>query len=251
MKKPGEMWRYGCRICGCRSDGCHGFIYVKVRKRQVILMNIKKNSKALLFFIVIFLLCGCSHNDGMKTVKTSKFTDLIFDKNLSIPSTDFTWNMTTDEFLSKVYRADIFDSDSKNFEQYRYSYSEETHISTYSPFITYKINSFPKEADIAFVFDESGLFRADYGWVFEDTEVENIETTLRLLIDDLNSNPNVAANEFDLSDFSNKNTLTFPYQYQWNFVNEPDKYIKADIGKIKNFICIAVSVRIAGEGVAH
>lgn len=88
--------------------------------------------------------------------------------------------MTTDEFLSKVYRADIFDSD----------------------------------RDIAFVSDESGLFRADYGWVFENTEVENIETTLQLLIDDLNSNPNIAANEFDLPDFSDKNTLTFQYVLQ-------------------------------------
>lgn len=159
---------------------------------------------------------------------------------------------TTHEHLSKVYQADIFDSSSKNFEQYRYSYSEETKISTFNPFITYKITSFPKETEIMFVFDESGLFRADYAWMFEDTEVENIEKTLQLLVDDLNANPNIVPNEVELPDFSDKNALTLPYQYQWELTSEPDKYIKVDIGGgIKNFIFIGASVRIKGEGVVH
>lgn len=215
------------------------------------MMNIKKKSGIVSLFIVIVLLCGCSNHDKVKTIKASKFTDLIFDQNDSIPSTGFTWNMTTDEFLSKVYRADIFDSGSKNFEEYRYSYSEETQISTFHPFITYKITSFPKEAEIMFVFDESGLFRSDYGWIFQDTEAENIEKTLQLLMDDLNSNPNIVPNEVELPDFSDPNTLALPYQYQWDLANEPDKYIRVDIGGIRNSIPISVSVRVKGEGVAH
>lgn len=102
-----------------------------------------------------------------------------------------------------------------------------------------------------FVFDESGLFRSDYGWIFQDTEAENIEKTLQLLMDDLNSNPNIVPNEVELPDFSDPNTLALPYQYQWDLANEPDKYIRVDIGGIRNSIPISVSVRVKGEGVAH
>ena len=47
--------------------------------------------------------------------------------------------MSREEFLSKVGRADIFDPDSETFDEYRYYYSDETNITTFTPLTVYEI----------------------------------------------------------------------------------------------------------------
>ena len=47
--------------------------------------------------------------------------------------------MSREEFLSKVERADIFDPDSETFDEYRYYYSDETNITTFTPLTVYEI----------------------------------------------------------------------------------------------------------------
>ena len=54
--------------------------------------------------ILMLSLYGCSGSDqsGIKSVKVSKLTDLIFEDGVFVPNTEFVWNMSEDDFLSKV-----------------------------------------------------------------------------------------------------------------------------------------------------
>ncbi|MDO4296639.1 MAG: hypothetical protein Q4D90_10850 [bacterium] len=104
-------------------------------------MHHTKKTSYFLLLAVLLLLCACSNGNGTKTVKADKFTDLIFTDDTLTPNPDFAWDMTTEEFLAKVYRPDIFDESSDTFEPYRYSYNEESKISTFTPFLAYQIQS--------------------------------------------------------------------------------------------------------------
>lgn len=205
-------------------------------------------TKACALLAAMALLAGCSGSDQIKTVKADRFTDLIFAKEQSVPCDDFSWNMTTEEFLDRVYRPEVFDSQSEAFEEYRYSYAEETRISTFSPFVSIRLRSFPQDASVTFLFDEDKLVQAGYSWIYKETETDKIGTTLQLLTQDLNSNPNIAANEVEIPDFSNRETLDFPYRYRWSFVNEPERYVEICVGgPIRSSIPVGVTVGVSPE----
>lgn len=212
-------------------------------------MKYKKKMNYFLLLAVLLLFCACSNGDGTKTVKADKFTDLIFKDDTLAPNPDFAWDMTTEEFLAKVDRPDIFNESSDTFEPYRYSYNEESKISTFTPFLAYQIQSFPAPAKIGLAFDEDGLYRCGYGWNFTDSEIDKLQKTIQLLVEDLNANPNLRAIEEELPDFSQKNALSFPYTYQWPLVNEPDRYLQLLISNVRTTYIISMDVVLSQRGV--
>lgn len=206
-------------------------------------MRIGKKRFLLYSILVVILvsLCGCSQEDseGNKTVKVSKFTDLIFQEDELVPNPDFSWNITTDDFVSKVYRGDIFNPESDTFDEYRYYHSDETGITTFTPLITYDIEKFPDDADVMFVFDENGLVRSGYSWILADTKTKDIEDLVSRLTEDMNSNSNVVPISLELPDLSK---IERPYQCKWSLVAEGDSYIQLTISHIKNSNTISISV---------
>ena len=75
--------------------------------------------------------------------------------------------MSREEFLSKVERADIFDPDSETFDEYRYYYSDETNITTFTPLTVYEIggigSSIPDLSD-----KDAAAFPYQYEWSLRD-----------------------------------------------------------------------------------
>lgn len=117
--------------------------------------------------MVLLYGCGNSHQSEGKREKVSEFTDLLFEDDVFVPNRDFAWNMSKEDFLSKVEGADVLDPDSETFDEYRYFYSSETGITTFTPLITYEIGGISGEAEAAFAFGGEGLFRAGYVWNFK------------------------------------------------------------------------------------
>lgn len=207
----------------------------------------KKRTIGICLSLVLLLLCGCSnsHDNGVKTVKVSNFTDLIFDKDVLLPNPDFAWGMTTDDFLSKVYGADTMDPDSENFDNYRYSHSEEANITTFSPPISYAIDGISDKADVGYAFDANGLYQSAYSWIFKSSETEKAAKTVEVLAADLNANPNIAANRFEMPDLSKdaRDNPSFLYEYKWSLVNGAEQSIKLLVsGKIPNAIIVTLAI---------
>lgn len=55
--------------------------------------------------------------------------------------------------------------------------------------------------------------------------------------------------EEELPDFSQKNTLSFPYTYQWPLVNEPDRYLQLLISNVRTTYIISMDVVLSQRGV--
>ena len=52
--------------------------------------------------MVLLFGCGNSNQSEGKREKVSEFTDLLFEDDVFVPNRDFTWNMSKEDFLSKV-----------------------------------------------------------------------------------------------------------------------------------------------------
>lgn len=117
--------------------------------------------------MVLLYGCGNPNQFGSKREKVSKFTDLLFEDAVFAPNRNFAWNMSREEFLSKVERADIFDPDSETFGEYRYYYSDETNITTFTPLMVYEIggigSSIPDLSD-----KDAAAFPYQYEWSLRD-----------------------------------------------------------------------------------
>lgn len=200
----------------------------------------------LIALILIFLLAGCGNagKSDTKTIKVSQFTDLIFDGTDLLPNTDFAWNMSRDDFLSKVYRADVLDPGSETFNEYRYSHSKETNITTYTPMIACVVDGIPGEGEAAFAFNEEGLFRTGYVWIYKEDETNNAEKALACLMDNLNTSEYTLENQFEIPDLSNAETADFPYEYQWLPADSSQGYIELGVLKLKGHTIVQVTVGI-------
>lgn len=221
------------------------------REKQLIkAIEIKGMKRKPLFLlmtvITIFLLYGCGNpgQSDTKTVEAVQFTDLIFDEKALVPNSDFSWNMSKEDFLSKIHRADIFDPDNESFDEYRFFFSEETNITTFTPMITYDVGSIPGEAEVIYAFREDGLFKSGYVWTFEDGEAEKAQETANVLINDFNTNENILENQFEAPDLLKDDTAAFPYQYQWSLPDSPEGYIKLGIFRMRESILVQVTVGI-------
>lgn len=196
--------------------------------------------------ISIFLLYGCGNSgkSGAKTVKAAQFTDLIFDNTDLLPNTDFTWNMGKEDFLSKVYRADILDPDSGTFDEYRYSHSRETNTTTFTPLISYTVDGIPGEAEAAFAFNEEGLFKSGYAWVFKEGEEDKAKKAVEILADNFNTNENLTENQLEIPDLTKEDMVAFPYRYQWLLTDSSQGYVELVVSELKKNIIVQVTVGI-------
>ena len=208
----------------------------------------KKKTGFLLFTIILmFLLSGCNNfsESDIKTIQVSQFTNLIFNKTMLVPNSEFTWNVSKEDFLSGIYGADTLDPNSDSFDEYRYFYSKETNITTFTPPITYAVDKIPGEAEVAFAFDERGLFKSGYVWTFKSNEINKAEKVVTILAEDLNTNENIIENQVEIPDLMNKDTAAFPYRYQWFPACGTQEYIELSILKIQEYIIIEVTVGIS------
>ena len=206
---------------------------------------LNKKMLSILIITLAYILTGCnnSNSSDIKSIKIAKFTDIIFDDNMLIPSPGLAWNMGTDDFLSKIYGAETMNPESEVFEEYRYSYSEEANITTFTPPVSYRIDHIPCESDVAFAFSKDGLYKVGYSWIFGDNKADAVKETLKILADDFNSNPNIVASQFEVPDLSTENNANFPYEYRWLLVDNSDRYIVLSVFNLKGYI-----VQITVEG---
>ncbi len=194
--------------------------------------------------MVLLYGCGNSNQSEGKREKVSKFTDLLFEDDVFVPNRDFAWNMSKEDFLSKVEGADILDPESETFDEYRYSYSGKTGITTFTPLITYEIGGISGEAEVAFAFGGEGLFRAGYVWDFNEGEEDKVKQAVAVLAEDLNANENIQENPFEIPDLSDKDAAALPYQYEWQLRDFPQGHIELEILKIKESILVQVTAGI-------
>ena len=195
--------------------------------------------------MVLLYGCGNSHQSEGKREKVSEFTDLLFEDDVFVPNRDFAWNMSKEGFLSKVEGADVLDPDSETFDEYRYFYSSEGAITTFTPLITYEIGGISGEAEAAFAFGGEGLFRAGYVWNFNEGEEDKVKQAVAVLAEDFNANENIQENPFEIPDLSDKDTAAFPYRYEWQLRDFPQGHIELGILKIKEDILVQVTAGIS------
>ncbi len=195
--------------------------------------------------MVLLFGCGNSNQSEGKREKVSEFTDLLFEDDVFVPNRDFAWNMSKEDFLSKVEGADVLDPDSETFDEYCYFYSSETGITTFTPLITYEIGGISGEAEAAFAFGGEGLFRAGYVWNFNEGEEDKVKQAVAVLAEDFNANENIQENPFEIPDLSDKDTAAFPYRYEWQLRDFPQGHIELGILKIKEDILVQVTAGIS------
>ncbi len=139
--------------------------------------------------------------------------------------------MSTEDFLAKVYRADMLRPDSETFDFYRYHYIEEKDITTYTPPIEYKVSGIPGEMDVAYVFNRDGLYRAGYSWGFpaaDEQKVEKAQTVVKTVVEELNSNPKLTPEPFDLAELLEQLEDSTPAvtKHRWIYTDNPDLRIE-------------------------
>lgn len=195
--------------------------------------------------MVLLFGCGNSNQSEGKREKVSEFTDLLFEDDVFVPNRDFAWNMSKEDFLSKVEGADVLDPDSETFDEYCYFYSSETGITTFTPLITYEIGGISGEAEAAFAFGGEGLYRSGYVWNFNEGEEDKVKQAVAVLAEDLNANENIQENPFEIPDLSDKDAAAFPYRYEWQLRDFPQGHIELGIFKIKEDILVQVTAGIS------
>lgn len=206
-----------------------------------------RRSKILFCIIaLVYILTGCndSYRGTVKSIKAENITDIIFEDDVLLPNKDFTWNMKEADFLSVVYGAETMDPESESFEYYRYYHSDEQNITTFTPPVSYRIDGIPCEADVMLVFDEKGLSAAAYSWVFEETEGEEAEKTFALLAENINSDPNIRPEQFELPDLSVGNTTDFPCRYSWEPMDGSDIDINLSALRIQGHLIAEFVIRV-------
>lgn len=200
--------------------------------------------KVILILFSLIMLSGCKESNQTveKTIHISRFTDVIFEDGILLPNTEFVWNMEADEFMENTYGADVLDPNSKTFDSQRYFYSEEQNITTLSPPVCYSIDKIPITAKVIYAFHEDGLFKSGYSWKFEEDNIEDLNETLSILINDLNSNSNLIEQNIDIPNLSENETLNFPYTITWTLINSLESSITLRLNKMQHTYLLDITI---------
>lgn len=193
-------------------------------------------------YVISFCSCNASDKKNIKIFNVSNISDLIFDKDKLVPNKDFTWNTSIDEFLSKTHGAETMTPDNEKFEELRYHHIDESDITTLIPPVAYSFAKIPIEADVAYAFNKEGLYKVGYSWIFNGNQSTEAKKSLEILKNDLNSNENIIAKDFELPDLSKLGDTTLPYQYKWSLSNETDKYIEMSINKLQQHFVLQLTI---------
>lgn len=203
----------------------------------------KKKIMFVLSFLI--LLSGCNGflcQTAEKTVNISRFTDVIFDDTELLPNTEFAWNMEIDEFMENTYGADVLDPNSKTFDSQRYFYSKEQNVATLSPPVYYNIDKIPAKAEVIYAFNEDGLFKSGYSWKFEEDKIEDLNETVSILINDLNSNSNLIKQTIDIPNVSENEAFNSPYIITWVLADSPESSITLRLNKMKHTYLLDITI---------
>ena len=202
--------------------------------------------KTLYFLILLLLLSGCtqSHKNTEKTIKASKLTDLIFEEDKLLPNREADWNMEVDVFVEDIYGGDMLNPEHENFDQYRYSHSEEQGITTLEPSILYQIDGISQKASVGYAFNEEGLYSSAYHWTFKEGESvrADVNKAVRTLADDFNSNPYLTGEIVEIPDFRNIETMELPYRLTWRMADSSEPYIELSLNQYQSWITVIVNV---------
>lgn len=203
----------------------------------------KKKIMFVLSFIVLLSGCnGSSHQTAEKTVNISQFTDVIFDDTELLPNTEFAWNMGVDEFMENTYGADVLDPNSKTFDSQRYFYSKEQNVTTLSSPVYYNIDKIPAKAEVIYAFNEDGLFKSGYSWKFEEDKIEDLNETVSILINDLNSNSNLIKQTIDIPNVLENEVFNSPYTITWVLADSPESSITLRLNKMKHTYLLDITI---------
>lgn len=198
------------------------------------------------FALFMVLLSGCSQSDKTteKTIEVPRFTDLVLKEDKLLPNVDLTWNMSIEEFMEDIYGADMLNPESKNFDSYRYSYSEAQKVTTLEPPILYSISDFPKKAEVGYAFNENGLYMAGYSWIFKAEETEDARKTAASLLDDLTANPYLIRQTAEVPDFSKDEIGDIPYIVTWTLTDSSEQSVELQLllRKIQNSVAVSVTI---------
>lgn len=187
---------------------------------------------------------GCTNTNDIdiKQIETLSFTKLIFNQEIFLPNTEFVWNMGTEEFLSKVHGADTMNPESELFDAHRYFHSDESNITTFTPPISYVVDGISGEADVAYVFNENGLFKSGYSWTFKNSEAEKLKEAISVLVEDFNSHTNIEANNIEIPDLAKSGEESFPYKFQWSIIDKPNHYIELAVLNLKDNYILQLTI---------
>lgn len=203
----------------------------------------KKKIMFVLSFIVLLSGCnGFSRQTAEKTVNISQFTDVIFDDTEFLPNTEFAWNMGVDEFMENTYGADVLDPNSKTFDSQRYFYLKEQNVTTLSPPVYYNIDKIPAKAEVIYAFNEDGLFKSGYSWKFEEDKIEDLNETVSILINDLNSNSNLIKQTIDIPNVLENEVFNSPYTITWVLADSPESSITLRLNKMKHTYLLDITI---------
>lgn len=214
----------------------------KISIQKKIFRNRRKGI-AILIFAVLLSGCGHAHKTADKNIKVSHFTDLIIDENQVLPNLELAWNMETGAFLEQIYGAETLNPEQEAFEADRYYHSEEQKITTMTPPICYQIDRIPQKAEVTYAFNETGLYKAGYSWIFEENEIESITNTISILCDDFNASACLTESIIEIPDFSKEETMKLPYRVTWLPVDSSGQSVELLLNKIQDSFFIIVTVK--------
>ena len=159
-------------------------------------------------------LSGCGErNVREKIVKVSDFSNINVIDGEIIPNQEFSWKISVDEFLSKIYGSKVLDPDSEAFDEGRYWYSEEQGVTTITPPIVYRIKGTEVDADVTYVFNEEGLYRIFYAWNFKNS-IDGAQDCATLIAESLNANPYLVPVVYEKPDFLQLNEESLIYRWE-------------------------------------
>ena len=174
-----------------------------------------------------------------KDVKVSEFSNINVMDGEIIPNQEFSWKISVDEFLSKIYGSEVLDSDRETFDEGRYWYSEEQGVTTITPPIVYRIKGTAVDADVTYVFNEEGLYRIFYVWDFKNN-MEGAQDYATLILEDLNANSYLVPVAYEKPDLLQLNEESLIYR--WELKDFSNQYIDMVMRQIYDNSLITISV---------
>ena len=174
-----------------------------------------------------------------KDVKVSEFSNINVMDGEIIPNQEFSWKISVDEFLSKIYGSEVLDSDRETFDEGRYWYSEEQGVTTITPPIVYRIKGTAVDADVTYVFNEEGLYRIFYVWDFKNN-MEGAQDYATLILEDLNANSYLVPVAYEKPDLLQLNEESLIYR--WELKDFSTQYIDMVMRQFRDYSLISITV---------
>ncbi len=169
----------------------------------------------------------------------SEFSNINVMDGEIIPNQEFSWKISVDEFLSKIYGSEVLDSDRETFDEGRYWYSEEQGVTTITPPIVYRIKGTAVDADVTYVFNEEGLYRIFYVWDFKNN-MEGAQDYATLILEDLNANSYLVPVAYEKPDLLQLNEESLIYR--WELKDFSNQYIDMVMRQIYDNSLITITV---------